>query len=260
MLPCSAADFAGAKGMNAKARKKEKRHMRRYAEYATAALQTMTATEDAAQDAATSSAKEPSKTSPSSFQKEETARCNTFVNLEQQRMLPNAFVAAVSKLLIDYELHGVDSLEEFNIVKDIVIDRVLPQVAQGLLDRRAAQKQGAVITKVDAVVRWVMENDKGQDVRMEHTTKEANKGASTQDPETIQDEAQQGSAQPGQQPPEGSVQDNADQANATTSEEKGLWDIATEKAALEGGSAVKIFQAMKKKSKAKEKKQALIAA
>ena len=246
--------------MNAKARKKEKRHMRRYAECVAEALQTTTATEDAAQDATTSSAKESSKTSPSSFQKEETARCSAFVNLEQQRMLPNAFVAAVSKLLIDYELHGVDSLEEFNIMKDIVIDRVLPQVAQGLLDRRAAQKQGAVITKVDAVVRWVMENDKGQDVRMEHTTKEAKQGASTQPKEPAQDEPQRGSEKPKQQPLEGSAEDNADRANDTTAEEKGLWDVAAAKSVLEGGSAVKIYQAMKKKTKAKEKKQALIAA
>ena len=84
--------------------------------------------------------------------------------------------------------------------------------------------------------------------------------ANTQHPETTKDEAQQGSVLPGQQPPDGSAKDNADQANATTTEEKGLWDIAAEKAALEGGSTVKIFQAMKKKLKAKEKKQAVIAA
>ena len=241
--------------MNAKARKKEKRHMRRYAEYATEALRTTTAMEDATLDDATSVAKE----SPSSWQKEETAKCDAFVGLEQQRMLPNAFVAAVSKLLIKHELHGVDSLEEFNILKDIIIDRVLPQVAQGLQDRRTAQKQGAVITNVDAAVRWVMEDDKGQHVRIDHT-EGARQGAHTQDPETTQDELQQGLVQPEQQPQVGSASDNTDHANGSTAEEKNLWDSAAEKALLEGGSTAKIYKAMKKKMKAKEKKQAVIAA
>ena len=156
--------------MNAKARKKEQRHMRRYAEYAAAALQTTTATEDAAQDAATSSAKESSNTSPSSFQKEETARCSAFVNLEQQRMLPNAFVAAVSSMLIGHGHHGVAGLEEFNILKDIVVDRVLPQIGQGLLDMRTARQKGAVLTNVDAKVEWLMTNNEGKLCTIDRTT------------------------------------------------------------------------------------------
>ena len=244
--------------MNSKARKKEKRRTQR------AALQTSTAPEDAAQDAVTRSAKESSPTSPStspssSWTEADTARCNDFVPFERRKMLPNAFVAATSKLLVDHGLPGVDSLEEFTILTNILIERVLPQVAQGLQDTRTAKRLGATLTKVDAKVEWLMQNSNGKLVHIHNTDREPKQGADTH-PETAQDEPKQGSGKPQQQPQEGSAEDDTDQADDSTAGEKGLWDTAAEKAALEGGSVVKIFQAMKKKIKAKEKKQALIAA
>ena len=117
-----------------------------------------------------------------------------------------------------------------------------------------------VLTNVNAKVQWQMKINEGKMFTIDRTTKEAKQGASTQPKEPAQDEPQRGSEKPKQQPLEGSAEDNADRANDTTAEEKGLWDVAAEKAALEGGSTVKIFQAMKKKLKAKEKKQAAIAA
>ena len=116
--------------------------------------------------------------------------------------------------------------------------------------RREKNLEADQVAKISFSWNWDIDN----------TTQEAKEKANTQHPETTKDEAQQGSVLPGQQPLEGSAQDNADQANATTTEEKGLWDIAAEKATLEGGSTLKIYKAMKKKLKAKERKQAVTAA
>ena len=115
------------------------------------------------------------------------------------------------------------------------------------------------MTKVDAKVEFLMQNSNGKLVHIHNTDREPTQGADTH-PETAQDEPKQGSVQPELQPQDGSATDDTDQADGSTAGEKGLWDTAAEKAALEGGPAVKIFQAMKKKIKAKEKKQALIAA
>ena len=58
----------------------------------------------------------------------------------------------------------------------------------------------------------------------------------------------------------GCAKDNADFANGLTTEEKEVWDSASARTALEGGSTEKLYRAMMKKLKAKVKKQALIAA
>ena len=231
--------------MNAKARKKEKRRTER------ATLQTTTATEDAALDAATSIAKESSETPTSctctasildatyAYSPEEDQRILT-------ELLPHTFAAGVKTRL---EARGQPPPDEaeLNLLRNLMEGYILDAMERGIETRRQLKESDK--GSLSFIWGWNI---------IDHTTK-ANDEASTQDPETIEDEVQQGSAQPGQQPPEGSAQDNADQANATTTEEKGLWDIATEKAALEGGSTTKIYKAMKKKLKAKEKKQAVIA-
>ena len=130
---------------------------------------------------------------------------------------------------------------------------ILQAMENGILQMRDLRKGARPDQAGHMSFNWSWSTDHTQGAKDE---------ASTQDPETTKREAQQGSVQPGQQPLEGSARDNAGQANATTTKEKGLWDIAAEKATLEGGSTLKIYKAMKKKLnlKAKERKQAVTAA
>ena len=235
--------------MNAKARKKEKRRAER------AALRATTAAEDAAQDAVTSTAKGPSETPPSctcatTFLKDTFA----YTPEEDQRilteLLPVAFAAAVKTRL---EARGQPPPDdnEVNMLQNLMEDYILDAMEQGLEARRQLKESDR--RELRFVWGW------GINEHNDHT-KKADQETSTQDPETTKREAQLQSVQPRQQPIEGSVRANTDQANATTTEEKGLWDVAAEKAQLEGGSTTKIYKAMKKKLKAKERKQAVKAA
>ena len=235
--------------MNAKARKKEKRRAER------TTLQTTTATENAALDAATPSAKQPSKTpaSETSSLRHFDATHNYTPDEDQRiliNLLPRAFAAGVTARL---EATGQPppTKVEVAMLSGLMESYILQAMETGILQMRDLRKGKRPDEAGHMSFNWSWSTDHTQGAKDE---------ASTQDPETTKREVQQDSVQPGQQPLEGSARDNADQANATTTEEKGLWDIAAEKATLEGGSTLKIYKAMKKKLKAKERKQAVAAA
>ena len=239
--------------MNAKARKKEKRRAERNA------LGTTGTTEHAAQDAELWGEPyvQPLKVTsePSWKSRWETESPTNTVDENSKFLcdaLPHCFVTAVTKRLQDRG-QSYANMVEFDMLSNFMENSILPVIEQGIVDMRRLQIEGTPVTRATLQLDWKLYIDGAPEIEA------AQEGASTQPKEPAQDEPQRGSEQPQQQPLEGSAGVNADRANDTTAVEKGLWDVAAEKAALEGGSTVKIYQAMKKKLKAKDKKLIVVA-
>jgi len=256
---CYAAYFAECLGvMNAKHRKKEKRRAAR------GALKTDGFAQHAAPDAElwgepyVEDPADAGELSPASWTAAEIARCNKVISLERRKELPQVFAAAVSQLLIASELPGVTTEYELDLLTKIVEHKILPPIVQGLHDTREAQRLGWQVEKVDVKVQWELENKQGAGMACSDLP---HYEAHTQDlREITQDGLQQESVAPEQHQSNGYAKDNADFANGLTAEEKEVWDSASARTALEGGSTEKLYRAMMKKLKAKVKKQALIAA
>ena len=259
MLPCSAADFAeDLSVMNAKERKKEKRRSEREA------LQTTMATGKAARDAAARIAKE-SSTPEVSDATPTSCACSSYDcspeedqrNFQNQKVLHEAFVARVAQVL---EQNGLEPANEFEfeMLSKILEQKLIPPMAQGLHDMRMAKGQGFEVESFDVKVQWELTID-GAPV----LGKDLPHRAKTQQPQTTQEEPAQGPARSAPSPLDGKVADKAGiSAEGLTDEVQAMWDIASQKAALEGGDEATIhkatlvlFRAMKKKKKAKDRKQ-----
>ena len=244
--------------MNAKARKKNKRKAER------GALGTAGTTEHTAQDAelwGEPHAKEPDDSGymePASWTAAEMATCNRYVSLDKSKGLPEAFAAAVSQLLIRSGLHGVSSDIEFDMLKTILEYKVLPPIAQGLHDLRQIYKVGKRVEEVDVTVemQWQVMTE-GAPILGETMPDRAH----TQPDETPRDEPAQGAVQHEQHPLDGHVRAETDIAMDSAAEVNHMWESASKQAVLDGGdketvhqSTVRIYRALKKKQKAKEKK------
>ena len=256
MLPCSAADFAeDLSVMNAKERKKEKRRSEREA------LQTTMATGKAARDAAARIAKE-SSTPEVSDATPTSCTCSSYDYSPEedrrnfQELLPHAFVARVAQVLEQNGLEPANDFE-FEMLSKIIEQKLIPPMAQGLHDMRMAKGQGFEVESFDVKVQWELTID-GAPV----LGKDLPHRAKTQQPQTTQEEPAQGPARSAPSPLDGKVADKAGKsAEGLTDEVKAMWDIASQKAALEGGdeaaihkATLALFRAMKKKQKAKDRK------
>ena len=218
----------------------------------------------AARDAAARIAKEPSTPEVSDATPASCA-CSSYDcspeedqrNFQNQKLLHEAFVARVAQVLEQNGLEPANDFE-FEMLSKIIEQKLIPPMAQGLHDMRMAKGQGFEVESFDVKVQWELTID-GAPV----LGKDLPHRAKTQQPQTTQEEPAQGPARSAPSPLDGKVADKAGiSAEGLTDEVQAMWDIASQKAALEGGDEATIhkatlvlFRAMKKKKKAKDRKQ-----
>ena len=237
--------------MNAKARKKMTRKQQR------AELQTSTATENAAPDAVPRSA----MGLPTSKQQGETKYDYDVRVYDMQLRMPQMFAAVVAQNLRDVGHAPVDEGELdylARLVDRILLPKAFKQLENGILEKRRLREAGTVVkgTSIDVKFKIHFENGDGE-------------GADTQVAGLpSQDGPQNAAVQPLKSPPEGTQVANTANSNGLPDEEPNeLWETALAESRIAGGAeedikkrAVKIYRGLKKKLKAKAKKQAVIAA
>ena len=235
--------------MNAKARKKEKRRLKREA------LRTTKAKEDEALDAALLFDIDP-ELPPEDEEDSMTDDDADAMARYMVETLPMSFAVALAMRLVEAG-HGEPTDMELRTLGRIMEDHILPRMEPYVLAMRREEAKGAVVERVSLQLGCTIYTDKDYEQTGGYR---ATQEAPQQEPA--------GALQGAQDDPVRAQQGTGE--GAPDAAQSALWDLALAKAQSEGGSAAEIKaragkilrkkkQRLREKSKAKQNKQAVIA-